>query len=122
VRDARVVEDGADGLVPGLLVEAPRRHLRVEGEALRPTLALAALLFGAAARAEEKEGFGSLTVDQVAEHVAKGDASIFDNNPKDMWQKGHVPTAKWVDFKNVQASDLPKDKDRTLVFYCANEK
>jgi rhodanese-related sulfurtransferase len=39
-----------------------------------------------------------------------------------MWQKGHVPTAKWVDFKNVQASDLPKDKDRTLIFYCANEK
>jgi len=86
------------------------------------TLALAALLFGAAAWAGEKEEFGSLTVDQVAEHVAKGDASIFDNNPKDMWQKGHVPTAKWVDFKNVQASDLPKDKDRMLVFYCANEK
>ena len=86
------------------------------------TLALAALLFGAAAWAAEKEEFGSLTVDQVAEHVAKGDASIFDNNPKDMWQKGHVPTAKWVDFKNVQASDLPKDKDRMLVFYCANEK
>ncbi|MFL5311112.1 MAG: rhodanese-like domain-containing protein [Myxococcales bacterium] len=86
------------------------------------TLALAALLCGAAARADEKEGLASLTVDQVAEHVAKGDASIFDNNPKDMWQKGHVPTAKWVDFKNVQASDLPKDKDRMLVFYCANEK
>jgi len=86
------------------------------------TLALAALLCGAAAWASDKEEFGSLTVDQVAEHVAKGDASIFDNNPKDMFQKGHVPTAKWVDFKNVQASDLPQDKDRTLVFYCANEK
>jgi len=86
------------------------------------TLALAALLWGAAARTHDKEKFGSLTVDQVAEHVAKGDASIFDNNPKDMWQKGHVPTAKWVDFKDVQASDLPKDKDRTLIFYCANEK
>ncbi len=60
------------------------------------TLALAALLFGAAARAEEKEEFGRLTVDQVAEHVAKGDASIFDNNPKDMWQKGHVPTAAGI--------------------------
>ncbi len=86
------------------------------------TLALGALLFGAAARADDKEEFGRLTVDQVAEHVAKGDASIFDNNDKETWQKGHVPTAKWVDFKNVQASDLPKDKDRTLIFYCANEK
>ena len=86
------------------------------------TLALAALILGAAARAADKEEFGILTVDQVAEHVAKGDASIFDNNPKDMWQKGHVPTAKWVDYKNVQASDLPQDKDRQLIFYCANEK
>ena len=86
------------------------------------TLALAALLCGAAAWAQDKEEFGSLSVDQVAEHVAKGDASIFDNNPKDMFQNGHVPTAKWVDFKNVQASDLPQDKDRMLVFYCANEK
>jgi len=86
------------------------------------TLALGALLFGAAARADDKEEFGRLTVDQVAEHVAKGDASIFDNNDKETWQKGYVPTAKWVDFKNVQASDLPKDKDRTLIFYCANEK
>ena len=86
------------------------------------TLALAALLCGASAWAKDKEELSSLTVDQVAEHVAKGDASIFDNNPKDMWQKGHVPTAKWVDFKDVQASDLPKDKDRTLIFYCANEK
>ena len=86
------------------------------------TLALAGLLAFAAARAADKEEFGSLTVDQVAEHIARGDASIFDNNPKDMWQKGHVPTAKWVDFKSVQASDLPQDKDRTLIFYCANEK
>jgi len=86
------------------------------------TLALGALLFGAAARADDKEEFGRLTVDQVAEHVARGDASIFDNNDKETWQKGHVPTAKWVDFKNVQTSDLPKDKDRTLIFYCANEK
>ena len=86
------------------------------------TLALAALLIGAAAQAKDKEELSSLTVDQVAEHIAKGDVSVIDNNPKDMWQKGHLPTATWVDFKNVQASDLPKDKDRMLVFYCANEK
>jgi rhodanese-related sulfurtransferase len=87
------------------------------------TLAVAAvLLAGSRLMADENEGFSSLTVDQVEAHLAKGDASVFDNNPKDMWQKGHVPGAKWVDFKNVQATDLPKDKDRTLIFYCANEK
>jgi rhodanese-related sulfurtransferase len=83
--------------------------------------AIAAILL-AGSRAMADDGFSSLTVDQVATHLDKGDASIFDNNPKDMYEKGHVPTAKWVDFKNVQASDLPQDKDRTLIFYCANEK
>ena len=87
------------------------------------TVAVAAILLaGGRLMADENEGFSSLTVDQVALHLQKGDASIFDNNPKDMWQKGHVPGAKWVDFKNVQPSDLPQDKDRTLIFYCANEK
>ena len=87
------------------------------------TFAIAAILLaGSRAMADDKDGFSSLTVDQVATHLEKGDASVFDNNPKDMYEKGHVPTAKWVDFKNVQASDLPQDKDRTLIFYCANEK
>jgi hypothetical protein len=83
--------------------------------------AIAAILL-AGSRAMADDGFSSLTVDQVATYLEKGDASVFDNNPKDMYEKGHVPTAKWVDFKNVQASDLPQDKDRTLIFYCANEK
>ena len=55
--------------------------------------------------------------DLKAEHV-----KVFDNNSLDRFKESHLPTAKWVDFKNVQASDLPKDKDRTLIFYCANEK
>jgi hypothetical protein len=37
-----------------------------------------------------------------------------------VYAKGHVPTAKWVSFKDVKASDLPTDKTRKLVFYCAN--
>ena len=44
------------------------------------------------------------------------------NNSKDRWAQSHVPTATWLDFKDVKASDLPQDKDRVLVFYCANEK
>ncbi len=87
------------------------------------TLALAALLSGAAARADDKkDGFGSLTVDQVAGHIAKGEASIFDNNSKDRFQKSHLPSAKWVDYKALKESDLPQDRGRLLVFYCANEK
>ena len=80
------------------------------------------LLPGLARAADSKdEGFGELTVDQVSALISKKQADVFDNNSKDSWQKGHVPTARWVQFDAVKSSDLPQDKDRQLVFYCANE-
>jgi rhodanese-related sulfurtransferase len=85
-------------------------------------LAGALLLFGGMARAAEHEKFHELTVDQVDQLIQSKGADIFDNNTKDDWKNGHVPTAKWVSFKDVKESDLPKDKDRELVFYCHNEK
>ncbi|HTO97957.1 MAG TPA: rhodanese-like domain-containing protein [Myxococcales bacterium] len=90
---------------------------------LRVSLLAAALLLMACrakADASKDEGFGDLTVDQVSDLIAKKDADIFDNNGKDVFEKGHVPTARWVSFKDVKESDLPKDKSRNLVFYCAN--
>ena len=85
-------------------------------------LAAVLLLLTGAARANDvkDEGFGDLTVDQVADLIAKKDADLFDNNGKDDYEKGHVPTARWVAFNAVKESDLPKDKSRKLVFYCAN--
>jgi len=90
---------------------------------LRASIFAAALLLMACrARADisKDEGFGDLTVDQVSDLIAKKDADIFDNNGKDVFEKGHVPTARWVSFKDVKEADLPKDKSRNLVFYCAN--
>ena len=91
-------------------------------------LRIAAVAFGAAlllpltarANSTRDEGFGELTIDQVADLIAKKDVDVFDNNAKDVYDKGHVPTAKWVAFNEVKESDLPKDKSRKLVFYCAN--
>jgi hypothetical protein len=92
---------------------------------LRRTLFTAAagfVLLACTAHADpKKDGFGELTIDQVADLIARKDADVFDNNGKDTWASGHVPTAKWVSFKDVKESDLPKDRQRTLVFYCANE-
>lgn len=93
---------------------------------LRLAAATALALVGAAykptqASDEKKDAFGSLTVDEVQAHIAKGDVSIFDNNSKKRWADEHVPTAKWVDYKKIEAQDLPQDKSRLLVFYCANE-
>jgi hypothetical protein len=64
--------------------------------------------------------FGSLTVDQVSDLIAKKGADIYDNNDQSDWAEGHVPTARWVKFNGVTAKDLPQDKGRELVFYCAN--
>ena len=88
----------------------------------RYLLAFAALLLLGSARTSSAsdEGFSDLTIDQVADLIAKKDADIFDNNSKEVYTKGHVPTAKWVAFQEVKESDLPKDKSRKLVFYCAN--
>ena len=62
---------------------------------LRTTLFAAAIVLAACtARASEKEeGFSALTVDQVSDLIAKKDADVFDNNSKDEWKDGHVPTA-----------------------------
>ena len=85
-------------------------------------LAAGILLAACHARADatKPEGFGELTLDQVADLVAKHDADVFDNNDQKTYAKGHVPSAKWVSFKDVKESDLPKDHARKLVFYCAN--
>jgi 3-mercaptopyruvate sulfurtransferase SseA len=74
----------------------------------------------------EHKDFGELTVEQLQAKMDEAKAgklalTIYDNNSKERWEGGHIPGARWVDYKNVQASDLPADKSATLVFYCANE-
>jgi 3-mercaptopyruvate sulfurtransferase SseA len=65
----------------------------------------------------------TLTVDELAARLAANDGKtfVYDNNPEERYQKGHVPGAHWLDFHSVSATDLPADKSATLVFYCANE-
>lgn len=72
------------------------------------------------------EAFGRLTIEDLEARMADAQAGklalfIYDNNEKDRFEKGHIPGAKWVDSDHVQASDLPPNKEATLVFYCANE-
>jgi hypothetical protein len=84
---------------------------------------VALILLGASApsrAASAKDGFGELTLDQVDKMVAAKSADIFDNNSEERFAKSHVPGARWVAFNKVTASDLPKDKERSLVFYCEN--
>ena len=65
-----------------------------------------------------------MTPDEVEQRIAKKDGKffVFDNNPKEMFDEGHLPGAKWLEFDQVKADVLPADKKATLVFYCANEQ
>jgi hypothetical protein len=74
----------------------------------------------------DKEAFGRLSIPELSALMADAKAgkiklAIFDNNQHERFDKSHLPGARWVDFSKVQASDLPPEKDATLVFYCANE-
>ena len=82
----------------------------------------------AAPGAEEaaKEAFGKLGIDELETRMSDAKAgkiklAVFDNNEHERFDKGHIPGATWVKFDAVKASDLPSDKETTLVFYCANE-
>ena len=86
----------------------------------RSSLALLFVL-SASAGALAADKFGSFTVDEVASKLGQKSVYVFDNNPREVYEKGHVPGARWVDYKKIQASDLPADKNATLIFYCANE-
>ncbi len=78
------------------------------------------------ASAAENEPFGRLSVSDLEAKMQDAKAGklklfIYDNNSEERFKKGHVPTARWLDYSKIQASDLPSQKDATLVFYCANE-
>jgi rhodanese-related sulfurtransferase len=83
-------------------------------------LALGALV--ARAESTSEEPFGRLTVDQVEKGVGDRSLSVFDNNGKERYTQGHVPSAKWLSIADIKESDLPADKDKAVVFYCGNEQ
>lgn len=72
--------------------------------------------------AAEKPPFREMTVDEVEQRIAKKDGRtfVFDANPREVYDKRHVPGAVYVPDEGVTASLLPADKDATLIFYCAN--
>ncbi|HMK56487.1 MAG TPA: rhodanese-like domain-containing protein [Dissulfurispiraceae bacterium] len=62
-----------------------------------------------------------VNVDQVAEHIEKGDAVIIDSRPSARFIEGSIPGAINIydaEFdKNIDK--LPADKGKLLIFYCA---
>ncbi len=85
--------------------------------------AVAPFATSACSRSKADPSLKTLSVDEVAARIGANDGKtfVYDNNPRERFGKGHVPGARWLDFKNVSATDFPPDKSVTLIFYCANE-
>lgn len=62
-----------------------------------------------------------LTLAQVEAQLGQPNVFLFDANPREFYQHGHLPGAAWVKFDGVTADVLPSDREATLIFYCANE-
>ena len=62
-----------------------------------------------------------LTLDEVEARMHLPNVYLFDANPREMYDRNHLPGAKWVQWNGVTSEDLPADRAASLVFYCANE-
>lgn len=60
-----------------------------------------------------------LTIADVAARLGQPDFFVFDNNGHGRWKRSHVPGAKNLNAYAYDASELPADKQATLVFYCS---
>ena len=65
------------------------------------------------------EDIPELTVADVASRLGQPDFFVFDNNGHGRWKRSHVPGAKNLNAYDYDASELPADKQATLVFYCS---
>ena len=65
-----------------------------------------------------------IQVDELAELVAKGPEkgayTLVDSRPASGYEKGYIPTAISVPFNKMEEmkDQLPKDKNRRVIFYC----
>jgi rhodanese-related sulfurtransferase len=54
------------------------------------------------------------------ELMQKQKVTVVDVNSRQSWEKARVPGALNLDPANYNDSDLPPDKESSLVFYCSN--
>ena len=68
----------------------------------------------------ESEPFGHFTVDQVERRMGQPNVHVYDGNSDETYHEAHVPGAVRLFSKTMKPSDLPAEKDATLIFYCHN--
>jgi rhodanese-related sulfurtransferase len=65
-------------------------------------------------------GLDTISPKELLQVIRDKQAVIFDVNSRQSWQQAHVPGALNIDPIEFQETDLPADKNSSLVFYCSN--
>jgi rhodanese-related sulfurtransferase len=65
-------------------------------------------------------GLKTISPEEVHRLITHKNATVVDVNSRDSWTTARVPGALNLDPAGYTESDLPDDKDSTLVFYCSN--
>lgn len=88
------------------------------------TLLLCLVLVPACGKKSSSKAISTVTVSELETLLAKGACTPVDaNGPTTRKNKGVIPGAiRLTDYETFAATELPADKARPLVFYCANEQ
>jgi rhodanese-related sulfurtransferase len=83
-------------------------------------LALLAGPAGLAGCRQEPAAPRPLQIAEVEARMGKPGVHLYDANLRSIFDRYHLPGARWVSFDHVTEKDLPSDRQATLIFYCAN--
>jgi rhodanese-related sulfurtransferase len=61
----------------------------------------------------------ALTMAQVEARLGQPGVYVYDVNVPELWESGHLPGAIHIDTPRIRRF-LPRDRNVTLIFYCAN--
>jgi rhodanese-related sulfurtransferase len=65
-------------------------------------------------------GLKAISPGELHQMVQKQPVTVVDVNSPQSWAKAHVPGALNLDPVDYKDSELPPDKEASLVFYCSN--
>jgi rhodanese-related sulfurtransferase len=65
-------------------------------------------------------GLKTISPDALHQLMQNQQCVVIDVNSRGSWTKVHVPGARNLDPAGYSESDLPSEKNSTLVFYCSN--
>ncbi len=66
--------------------------------------------------------YRTLEPDEVEKMLGASDVRVYDANPRDVYEKHHLPGAVFIGHEKDLSRVLPADRSARLVFYCAGPK